>query len=244
MCNCANSRVAGHHAVLGHHAVSGRAVRANPRASTVTTRVVPTSTVTTRVVPTSTVTTSTVTTSTVPNDRVVPNPRMVRNPRIISDRVATTRTVMTRVVMTRVDPPPIEYQADTAVWGAPLWRVLHTVAEYTDTPTSFSLWEHLLNLLTNDIPCMDCRGHFTTYLQSNPIDVTDRGALVVWLFCLHNDVNQRIGKPVLDDPPGLQYGTRASILTDLAPIVQGLSVSFPPAVIEVLQSLVTELSRV
>lgn len=140
------------------------------------------------------------------------------------------------------EPSAITYVSDTAVWGANLWNVLHTIAEFSDTLASASLWRDLLNLLTIDIPCTECRVHFSTYLQNNPVDVTDRRMLVPWLFNLHNMVNTRIGKPVLTDVPSLPYGTRATLLNDLIPVIQSLSVSFPPAVIEVLQNLVTELA--
>ena len=142
----------------------------------------------------------------------------------------------------RILPPEITYVSDTAAWGANLWNVLHTIAEFSDTLPSASLWRDLLNLLTIDIPCTECRVHFSTYLQNNPVDVTDRRMLVPWLFNLHNMVNGRLGKPVLTEVPSLPYGTRATLLNDLIPVIQSLSVSFPPTVLEVLQNLVTELA--
>jgi|LauGreSBDMM110SN_4_FD.fasta_scaffold06516_2 hypothetical protein len=168
-----------------------------------------------------------------------------------------------RVVQGRVAPPPPvvnprqvarlrgrgfqvvapTYNADTAVWGASLWRILHTTAEFSDKPSVVSLWNTLLHLLVAYIPCDQCREHFSGYLQNNPVDVSDRGALSLWFFTLHNDVNGRLGKPILDysSVPGLLVGTRETLLTDLLPIVPTLAASFPTEVLDTLLAIVNEL---
>ena len=140
---------------------------------------------------------------------------------------------------------PPTYNADTAVWGASLWRILHTMAEYSDKSSVFSLWNNLLHLLNTYIPCDQCRQHFSSYLQNNPVDVSDRGALSLWMFTLHNDVNGRLGKPQLDysSLSGILFGTRESLLTDLLPIIPTLSASFPQEVVDTLLAIVNELVR-
>lgn len=184
------------------------------------------------------------------------------------NRTANSRVqshVQGRVAQTRVAPPPVvnprqlarvrgrgvqtvalpTYNADTAVWGASLWRILHTMAEYSDKSSAVSLWNNLLHLLNTYIPCDQCRQHFSSYLQNNPVDVSDRGALSLWMFTLHNDVNGRLGKPQLDysSLSGILFGTRESLLTDLLPIIPTLSGSFPTEVLEALLALVNELVR-
>lgn len=181
------------------------------------------------------------------------------------NRTANSR-VQGRVVQSRVAPPPVvnprqmarvrgrgvnavaplpTYNADTAVWGASLWRILHTMAEYSDKSSVVSLWNNLLHLLNTYIPCDQCRQHFSSYLQNNPVDVSDRGALSLWMFTLHNDVNGRLGKPQLDysSLSGILFGTRESLLTDLLPIIPTLSVSFPTEVLDALLAIVNELVR-
>ena len=171
--------------------------------------------------------------------------------RTVNSRVQG-RVVQGRVVQGRVAPPPVvnprqmarlrgrgvpavaplpTYNADTAVWGASLWRILHT--------------NNLLHLLNTYIPCVQCRQHFSSYLQNNPVDVSDRGALSLWMFTLHNDVNGRLGKPQLDysSLPGILFGNRESLLTDLLPIIPTLSVSFPTEVLDALLAIVNELVR-
>lgn len=182
--------------------------------------------------------------------------------RTVNSRVQG-RVVQGRVAQSRVAPPPVvnprqmarvrgrgvqavalpTYNADTAVWGASLWRILHTMAEYSDKPSVYPLWNNLLHLFVTYIPCVQCREHFSGYLQNNPIDVSDRGALSLWFFTLHNDVNGRLGKPILDysSVPGLLVGTRESLLTDLLPIVPTLAASFPTEVLDTLLAIVNEL---
>lgn len=121
------------------------------------------------------------------------------------------------------------YNADTAVWGANMWTVLHTLA--TSTSTS---WPELLQLLTTTIPCEICRNHFTAYLANNPLSNQNQVTVVTWLFNLHNDVNLRIGKPLF-----LESNIQTQSFASLQPIIQNLSVSFPPEVI----TLLTEMSK-
>ena len=184
----------------------------------------------------------------------------------VQGRVVQGRDVQGRVAQSRVAPPPDvnprqmarlrgrgvpavaplpTYNADTAVWGASLWRILHTMAEYSDKSSVVSLWNNLLHLLNTYIPCVQCRQHFSSYLQNNPVDVSDRGALSLWMFTLHNDVNGRLGKPQLDysSLPGILFGNRESLLTDLLPIIPTLSVSFPTEVLDALLAIVNELVR-
>lgn len=166
--------------------------------------------------------------------------------RIVQQQVTPSRQVARfRGRGVQAMAPPPTYNADTAVWGASLWRILHTMAEYSDKPSVVSLWNNLLHLLNTYIPCIQCRQHFSSYLQNNPVDVSDRGALSLWFFSLHNDVNGRLGKPQLDysSVPGLIFGTRESLLTDLVSFIPTLSTSFPQEVLDNLLAIVNELVR-
>jgi hypothetical protein len=121
------------------------------------------------------------------------------------------------------------YNAETTVWGPLLWKVLHTLAEFNTDP---SLWNDLISRLTIDIPCIICRTHFTTYINSQPILSFDTISLINWFFTLHNSVNQRTGKPVITDIPSFE-SFRASLPT----LIQELSVSFPPETLQILLQL-------
>jgi hypothetical protein len=97
---------------------------------------------------------------------------------------------------------------DTSVWGAPTWFALHIASVVSSQ--NFSLWKELLYALPNDIPCPDCRAHYSGWLQSHPFRTKNsilpirrmmgqrssaHPRIVQWLLDLHNDVNSRLDPP-------------------------------------------------
>jgi hypothetical protein len=134
-----------------------------------------------------------------PRVTVEPVPMPTRSVRSVRPAAATT--------LATVDP---------AIWGPPLWRLLHTLAEYTTTTAA---WPPLLAALKTDLPCPDCRNHFTAWLRQHPytlapprqrqryIIVNRRRVLApppqapepqaytrTWVLDLHNSVNRRTRK--------------------------------------------------
>lgn len=89
---------------------------------------------------------------------------------------------------------------DTTVWGPKLWFVMHTVSlNYPEYP-NFQEKEHHKVFFTNlkhIIPCTKCQGHYTEFLQKNPItnNLNSKMDLVKWVWTLHNEVSSRLGKP-------------------------------------------------
>jgi hypothetical protein len=133
-------------------------------------------------------------------------------------------------------PPPPLYNPETTVWGPPLWKVLHTLAEFSDNSP---LWFDILNAMETHIPCPVCKTHFTEYKTQNPAPADHQG-IVDWFFILHNIVNARTNKP-LYDAAGLPKGDKTTLLTELGPVIEGLSVSYPPEFITLLQQMVQSL---
>jgi hypothetical protein len=133
-------------------------------------------------------------------------------------------------------PPPPLYNPETTVWGPPLWKVLHTLAELSDNSP---LWFDILNSLETFIPCPVCKTHFTEYKTQNPAPADNQG-IVDWFFILHNIVNARTNKPLFD-AAGLPKGDKNTLLDELGPIIDGLSVSYPPEFITLLQHMVASL---
>lgn len=96
---------------------------------------------------------------------------------------------------------------DTSEWGPALWNALHIAAAITqDVP----FWQSVLAALRDDIPCPDCRSHFSGWLSAHPFRVkgilpirrmfgggrrSPPPQIIPWLLDLHNDVNARTGKP-------------------------------------------------
>jgi hypothetical protein len=97
---------------------------------------------------------------------------------------------------------------DTSIWGPPTWITLHIASVLSSQ--NLSLWKELLNALQNDIPCPDCRAHYSDWLQSHPFRTKNNNLLplrrmmgkrstppkiIPWLLALHNDVNSRLDPP-------------------------------------------------
>ena len=52
--------------------------------------------------------------------------------------------------------------------------------------------------ICNELPCPDCLQHAKEYLYKNPIEnITTREELVNHLNNFHNEVNMRLGKPIV-----------------------------------------------
>ncbi|KAG9017485.1 hypothetical protein FRB90_001130 [Tulasnella sp. 427] len=96
------------------------------------------------------------------------------------------------------DCPP-----DVEDLGRATWTFLHTTAAYyPENPTS-SQRSHMLNLLKslpNLYPCGWCASHLKENMAIHPPDkvVGNRVSLSRWLCDRHNDVNERLGKPIFD----------------------------------------------
>jgi len=97
---------------------------------------------------------------------------------------------------------PQENYPENKEWGPLLWAVLHGLAEYAGKSPEFfkheelTAWLTILKQLQFIIPCTDCRQHYTTYYQANPLTRQNIIQNIrIWLFNLHNDVNKRKGVP-------------------------------------------------
>jgi hypothetical protein len=92
---------------------------------------------------------------------------------------------------------------DPALWGASLWRSVHAVAMgYPERPSAAdtAAYRRFYTELHAVLPCQTCADHYKAYVSSNPItdrDIASAEALFAWTVRLHNDVNARLGKPVI-----------------------------------------------
>jgi len=75
------------------------------------------------------------------------------------------------------------------VWGPRLWGVLHTLClTGTITPEFVQEFAHI-------IPCPSCAMHFRDLLEAFPFEnALDK---FEWSVLVHNQVNERIGKPTI-----------------------------------------------
>ena len=86
------------------------------------------------------------------------------------------------------------------IWGPPAWLFLHSITfQYPETPT-FADKENFRTFFEKIqyvLPCPTCREHYTQNINSNPIRLNSRKELIEWLIDIHNEVNQKSGKRVL-----------------------------------------------
>jgi hypothetical protein len=92
-------------------------------------------------------------------------------------------------------------------WGPLIWRILHSLAERAGRHTNplfqadeVRAWTTTLKALQKGLPCETCREHYVEYFQADtpviPQVYSDvREYVRTWLWELHNNVNQRLGKP-------------------------------------------------
>ena len=48
------------------------------------------------------------------------------------------------------------------------------------------------------LPCDNCREHYSENIENIPIDLQSRESLVQWLFTIHNKVNQKNNKQLVN----------------------------------------------
>ncbi len=88
------------------------------------------------------------------------------------------------------------------LWGPQLWMILHSATERIGNSSlrrlpqeESRIWTNLLSSLRYSLPCPLCKKHFTEYFNRTPITTFNRDFIRSWLFNLHNQVNERTGKP-------------------------------------------------
>lgn len=134
-------------------------------------------------------------------------------------------------------------------WGPFLWTALHGLAEKLGKQTveimaSDEAREMVLVLrgVEHIMPCEKCRKHYHDYIKKNPVDefIQRRGevlrqAVRVWLWKLHEHVNERNGSPsfpIEDLTPKYSSAPIADSFKELYPVLmssipQGLLLSEP-----------------
>jgi len=88
------------------------------------------------------------------------------------------------------------------IWGPMFWATMHILSlAYPEEPTYSEkrAAKELFNALAHLLPCPVCRNHYKETLQKLPVEtwLDNRKSLVEWVWMVHNDVNQRLGKPTI-----------------------------------------------
>ncbi|KAL7628530.1 hypothetical protein AAE478_000045 [Parahypoxylon ruwenzoriense] len=97
--------------------------------------------------------------------------------------------------------PKLENATIKAELGRSTWKFLHTMmARFPDKPTeddSLAL-KTFIQLFARLYPCGDCARHFQKLLAQYPPQVSSRNAAAAWACFVHNQVNERLKKPLFD----------------------------------------------
>ena len=95
-----------------------------------------------------------------------------------------------------------------AVWGPSFWKSMHYMAAaFPVAPTdaereAYFAW---FASLRHVLPCPGCRVGYGAITSQGPLKLTrrvvrDRMTLFAWTVGVHNAVNLKLGKPIVDDP--------------------------------------------
>jgi hypothetical protein len=99
----------------------------------------------------------------------------------------------------------------TKVWGPPGWLFLHCITfgypyiidefDYTHFQKK-NEYKQFFNYLGKVFPCLYCRESYDKFMKELPIDnfLSSRKDLCLWLYLMHNKVNDKLGVPKCDIP--------------------------------------------
>lgn len=105
----------------------------------------------------------------------------------------------------------------TSYWGPRVWRIFHTLAEYSDRRDISALWLNVLRTTSQVMPCKKCRVHLSEYLRTHAMfrftplmPIKDIHTTIRQdLYNLHNTVNSRNHVPRFDAAAlTATYGTK------------------------------------
>ena len=123
---------------------------------------------------------------------------------------------------------------DPVIWGPPLWRLLHTLAELRHTDTD---WPHLLTTLRSCLPCPDCTNHYNAWIDRHPTN----GDMKAWVLALHNDVNRRNG--VIQWTPDMVSASVSSVRrTDLIALLGSIRGKVGEPACKILSTMIDRIS--
>ena len=90
---------------------------------------------------------------------------------------------------------------ESEVWGPSAWTFLHTVTlNYPEEPTNEDIKQHKIffETLGNILPCTKCIEHYNQSIIDEPVKLDSKESLTKWLFDLHNKVNEKNNKKIIE----------------------------------------------
>lgn len=96
---------------------------------------------------------------------------------------------------------PFPCPPDSQELGKATWTFLHTMAAYYPERPDEKQKTEMKSFISNFskfYPCNYCAEHLREEMGKNPPVVESRETLSEWFCNVHNEVNERLGKPIFD----------------------------------------------
>lgn len=94
-------------------------------------------------------------------------------------------------------PQPVPITSTTfdgpAVWARIHWRAVDSASRF-DPDAEWSWLKAILFIL----PCGECKQHWNTFCASQPPDLSSAEAYFAWTVAVHNSVNAKLNKPIME----------------------------------------------
>ena len=93
----------------------------------------------------------------------------------------------------------------SSIWGPKIWYLLHQISyNYSNNPSynEKNMYYKFFNYIPNIIPCNICRNFYIIFIKKYPIIsyLENKDLLIDWVILLHNAVNYKLKKPILNRP--------------------------------------------
>lgn len=82
---------------------------------------------------------------------------------------------------------------DTRGYSCGLWLLFHALSVRVEDRLASSMLRTICNFVTDFFNCKECRDHFLEFCSSAKAKVSSRREFVLWLWDVHNEVNERVG---------------------------------------------------
>lgn len=105
-------------------------------------------------------------------------------------------------------------------WGPNFWQTLHTLTfTYPNRPTARDrrIYYHTLRYIGLTLPCPVCRRDYLAYLKKYPPNLESRFTLSRYMVDLHNEVNRKLNKSVVDYDTVLDMYMASPAMVDRTP---------------------------
>ena len=112
---------------------------------------------------------------------------------------ASSRVLRVQTPLNTDAADAIAEAAARAELGKSTWHFFHRVAAAFDKEPTLERSREMVTFFTlaaDFFPCPECAKHFRELIKHRPIDASDNRALSLWLCAVHNEVNQRLSKPI------------------------------------------------